>query len=331
MLRKVNPNYAYNERNLIVISSYRKQYSRAVVLILLLLSFSYTWSQQVQLPSARFLVLSDEGGFASDDQKAVARAMAKEADRIHAQFVVTAGDNYHGDGIASATDSRWKTEIENIYAAPSLQIPWYPSLGNHDYRGNPQCEIEYSTVNSRWKLTARYYAQSERIDDSTSILIVHLDTSPFVEKYQQQSDVYKVKGQDTKRQLVWLDSVLTATHVRWTIVVGHHPVYSAAPKHGDTKELIDQVLPILKKHSVPLYICGHDHVLQHLKHDAQNFVLCGGGAEHREVLQRNDVIFGVESLGFASVTVTATDLSLSLIDENNRVLHSVLLKAQSPK
>jgi tartrate-resistant acid phosphatase type 5 len=314
-------------KEVVVKSHYRKGFSRIAVVFAVLLSVSLAWAQSTQIPSARFLIISDAGGFASADQKAVAAAMGKEAERIKAQFVVTAGDNYHGDGIASATDPRWKVEIEDVYSAPALQIPWYPSLGNHDYRGNPGCEIEYSQISPRWKLTSRYYAQKERVDDSTSILIVHLDTSPFVERYQQESSTYKVNGQDTKRQLAWLDSVLTATQVRWTIVVGHHPVYSAAPKHGDTKELIDQVLPLLESHKVPLYVCGHDHNLQHLKHAAQNFVLCGGGAEHRPVLQRDDVVFGVESLGFASVTVTATELKLNLIDANNVVLHTVQIQA----
>jgi acid phosphatase len=303
----------------------------AAIVLSVLLIVTGTWSQSSQSSSARFLVLSDEGGFASSDQNAVAAAMAKEAERIHAQFVVTAGDNYHGDGIASATDPRWKTEIEDVYSFTSLQVPWYPSLGNHDYRGNPWSEIEYSNINPHWKFPARYYAQHERIDDSTSLLIVHIDTSPFVEKYQQQADVYKVKGQDTKRQLVWLDSVLTVSHDRWTIVVGHHPVYSAAPKHGDTKELIDQVLPILKNHHVPLYVCGHDHVLQQLKRGEQNFVLCGGGAEHRDVMQRDDVVFGIGSLGFLSVTVTARDINVNFIDSKNMLLHSFQVSASKSK
>ena len=319
------------QKETVEMSLRRSKTSLAVLFIAILLSVTATWSQNSQANSTRFLVISDEGGFASSDQKAVAAAMAKEAERISAQFVVTAGDNYHGDGIASATDPRWKTEIEDVYSFTALQIPWYPSLGNHDYRGNPECEIEYSKINPHWKFPSRYYAQQERVDDSTSLLIVHIDTSPFVEKYQQQSDVYKVKGQDTKKQLVWLDSVLTASHVRWTIVVGHHPVYSAAPKHGDTKELIDQVLPILKNHDVLLYVCGHDHVLQQLKHGAQNFVLCGGGAEHRDVMQRDDVVFGVGSLGFLSVTVTAKEMSVNFIDSKNTLLHGFQISIARPK
>lgn len=305
----------------------RNKTSLATIFIAILLSVTITWSQTSQSNSARFLIVSDEGGSASNDQKAVAAAMAKEAERIKAQFVVTAGDNYHDNGIATATDPRWRTEFENVYSFSALQIPWYPSLGNHDYRGNVDGEIEHSRLSLRWKLLSRYYAQTERIDDSSSLLIVHLDTSPFIKQYRVEPDEYHVQGLETNGQLVWLDSVLTATRVRWSIVVGHHPIYSSTPKHGDTKELIDQVLPILKKHRVPLYVCGHDHVLQHLKHDPMDFIVCGGGAKTRDVAQRDDVVFGVESLGFLSVTVTAKEISVNIIESKNTVLHRVQIPA----
>jgi acid phosphatase len=297
----------------------------------ILLGVSIAWSQNAQTPSLRFIIVSDEGGLASADQKAVAAAMAKEAERIKAQFVVTGGDNYHENGIATATDPRWKTEFEDVYSYSALQIPWYPSLGNHDNRGNVDGEIEHSKLSVRWKLPSRYYAQTERIDDSSSVLIVHLDTSPFITQYRMEPDEYHMKGLETKSQIVWLDSVLTATHVRWSIVVGHHPIYSAASKHGDTKELIDQVLPILRKHEVPLYVCGHDHILQHLRHDGMDFVICGGGAKHRDVEQRDDAVFGAGSLGFVSVTVIAQDLRINFIDSNNTVLHTVQIASPASR
>jgi len=314
-----------------VTSLRRQRKYLATLFIIMVFNVAATWSQTTQSNSVRFLIVSDEGGLASSDQKAVAAAMAKEAERIKAQFVVTGGDNYHENGIASATDPRWKTEFEDVYSFTSLQIPWYPSLGNHDNRGNVDGEIEHSKFSVRWKLPSRYYAQTERVDDSTTLLIVHLDTSPFITQYRMEPDEYHMKGLETKGQIGWLDSVLFATHARWSIVVGHHPIYSAASKHGDTKELIDQILPILKKHNVPMYVCGHDHILQHLKHDMMDFVICGGGAKHRDVEQREDAVFGAGSLGFVSVSVSAQDLRLNFIDANNTVLHSVQIPASTSK
>jgi len=281
--------------------------------------------QKADSSSARFLIIGDWGGFASKNQKAVAAAMGKEAQINHDQFVITVGDNYHGKGIASATDPRWKTEYEEIYSAISLQIPWYPTLGNHDYEGSPQAELDYSKYSKRWKFHHRYYAQEKKIDDSTKILIVHLDTSPFVTEYQQHDDQYHVKSQNTADQLHWLDSLLAATKDRWVIVVGHHPIYSAAPKHGDTPEMQSEVLPILEEHHVPVYVCGHDHVMQQLKDNGMNFFICGGGAEHRDVNERPDVIYGKGSMGFLSVTAYRDSLNFKMLDENNVLLHQATI------
>ena len=280
--------------------------------------------------SVRFLIISDMGGYASDNQKQVAVSMGQEAKKINAEFVVTIGDNYHGDGIASSTDPRWKTEFEDIYNSPSLQIPWYASLGNHDYRGNPDGEVAYSRLSKRWNLPSRYYVQKEQIVGKDSILIVHLDTSPFIKDYHKKKSEYyeHVKNQNADKQLKWLDSVLTVSKVCWTMVVGHHPIFSAAPKHGDTEELVDEVLPLLRKHKVLVYASGHDHVLQHLKEGNIHFFICGGGANFRDVAQRDDVVFGVGSLGFMSINVTLDKFQMKFIDGNGNVLHTAVIEKQ---
>ncbi|MFA7229246.1 MAG: metallophosphoesterase, partial [Melioribacteraceae bacterium] len=205
---------------------------------------------------------------------------------------------------------------------PSLRIPWHPSLGNHDYRGNVDCEIEYSKLNARWKFPSRYYAQKENIDDSNYLLIVHLDTTPFIKNYQREADIYHVENQDINRQLYWLDSVLTFSGARWTIVVGHHSIYAAASNHGNTQELTDKILPILTKHHVPLYVCGHYHVAQRLIRGATNFVVCGGGSSAGSVDQREDVVFGAGSLGFLSVSVSSENIRLKIINEKSDILYA---------
>ena len=289
----------------------------------LLLGLTVAWSQNAQSPSVRFIIVGDQGGFASPGKKNVAAAMGKEADRIKARFVLTVGDNFHEDGIASATDPRWQTEFEDVYSHPALQVPWYPSVGNHDYRGSVDAEIHYSRISARWRLSARYYTQLEPIDDSTSLFIVHLDTSPFIGKYRDEAVRYHMDGQDAKRQLVWLDSVLTCSPARWNVVVGHHAIYFAEPGHDDSKEMIDLVLPILRKHSVPLYVSGHYHFLQHLRRDGMDYMISGGGALTGDVAPREDIVFGIRSLGFVSVRATAESIQLEFIDQTNTVLHTV--------
>jgi tartrate-resistant acid phosphatase type 5 len=297
----------------------------AFLLIVLFIAAPVRAQDRREAASVRFLIVGDWGGSASKAQKAVAAAMAREAERIDAQFVVTAGDNYHGNGIASASDPRWKTEYEDVYSQKALQIPWYASLGNHDYAGNVDAEIEYSKISKRWKLPSRHYSQTEQVDDSTSILIIHIDTSPMKKKFRKAFPHYRSDELDPERQLRWLDSILVNSRSKWKIVVGHHPIYAAATMHGDSKRLKRLLLPILKKHRVPLYICGHDHVLQHLKHGNMNFIICGTGAKQWYVSSREDVVFGSRSLGFLSVIVTERNLLVNMVDEKNKILHSINL------
>ena len=277
--------------------------------------------------SLGFLVISDWGGKGGTTQVAVAQQMGRTAAAQKCSFVITCGDNYHGSGIASADSPRWKTEYEEIYSNPSLMIPWYAALGNHDNRGKAEAEIDYSKISSRWKMPARYYTHTEKIDGTNEALFVQMDTSPFVTAYHKKGSAYHVEGQDPKVQLRWLESVLAASRARWKIVVGHHPVYSAAPGHGDTKELIAHVLPVLQQYGVRIYFCGHDHVLQHLVDGGVNFFVCGGGSSHRTVNQRKDVQFGAGSAGFLSMTLTAATAQATYIDDKGRELYRTSIPA----
>ena len=278
--------------------------------------------------SLNFLVISDWGGKGGTTQVAVARQMGRMAAARKSSFVITCGDNYHGNGISSADSPRWKTEYEEVYRDPSLMIPWYASLGNHDNRGKADAEIAYSTLSPRWKMPARYYTHTEKIDGANEALFVHLDTSPFVASYHKKGSSYHVEGQDWKAQLRWLESVLAASQARWKIVVGHHPIYAAAAMHGDTKELKVEVLPVLEKYGVQVYFCGHDHILQHLVHGKVNFFVCGGGATHRAVKERPDVRFGAGSAGFLSMQLTATEAQAAYIDDKGKELYRTTISAR---
>lgn len=280
-----------------------------------------------QTSTLNFLYVSDFGGKAGKEQKSVASAMGKEALKINAKFVVTGGDNYHDNGIASENDIRWKTEFEDVYNSTSLQIPWYASLGNHDYLGNAEAEVKHTALSVRWKLPSRYYSQIEQIDSINSILIVHIDTPPFLIRYQKENEKYHVAEQNTKLQMKWLDSVLSNTKATWKVVVGHHPIYSAAPKHGDTNELIENILPILIKNNVKVYFCGHDHILQDIHTENIEFLVAGGGAKFRDVSESPNVVFGKGSLGFLSLSVTPEILSFRFIDSEGVILHSGNIKS----
>ena len=52
-------------------------------------------------------------------------------------------------------------------------------------------------------------------------------------------------------------------------------MYSAG-SHGPTPALISDVLPLLKAHGAH-YVCGHDHMLEHISHAGVEHILTGAG------------------------------------------------------
>lgn len=74
-------------------------------------------------------------------------------------------------------------------------------------------------------------------------------------------------------QLARLEAALNTTYLNlndvssgrsWVIVVGHYPVFSPG-SHGDTAELNLYLQPLLERHGVDVYLCGHDHFSAHMR------------------------------------------------------------------
>jgi tartrate-resistant acid phosphatase type 5 len=122
-------------------------------------------------------------------------------------------------------------------------------LGNHDYQGSIQAQLDYVYLSARWCLPARYHAVEKAINATASALLVFLDTSPFLSSYQANGPEYieGVGGQDPEWQLSWLQRTLAASKAAWKLVFGHHPIYSASPYHGDTLELQSRLLRFCKR------------------------------------------------------------------------------------
>lgn len=69
-------------------------------------------------------------------QMQVATAMGKYAAETDPKpsFLIALGDNFYDNGVYSSTDSLWQYLWKDVYLQyESLNIPWYPVFGNHDY------------------------------------------------------------------------------------------------------------------------------------------------------------------------------------------------------
>ena len=272
-----------------------------------------------------FIVFGDWGRHGETDQAEVAAQMAQTAQETRAKFIISVGDNFYEDGVASTDDKQWRTSFEDVYGAASLQVPWQVILGNHDYHGNCEAQLAYSAISSRWKMPARYYVQSQPIDAATTADFFYIDTTPMVKGYYAVSGKEKthdqVITQDVPRQLGWFKDALAASTAPWKIVVGHHPIYSGG-EHGDTPELIENILPLLLEHKVQAYFNGHDHDLQHLKVGELNLFGSGAGSQVRPTKKIEQSRFAQSTSGFTAVALQAGQMNIRMIDCHGAVVYT---------
>lgn len=274
-----------------------------------------------------FYVANDLGRNGYYDQKPIAERMGEMADKgVDPEFVLATGDIHHFEGVASVNDPLWMTNYELVYSHPELMLPWFPVLGNHEYRGNTQAVLDYSRVSRRWVMPARYYTQVFS-DKGMTLRVVWIDTAPLIGKYRREKDKYPdVSLQDDNRQLAWMDSVLTAAREDWVIVAGHHPIYAETPK--DAEERVDmqqRVDPILRRHHVDMYLCGHIHNFQHIRIKGSDidYITNSAGSLSRKVKPVEGTLFCSPEPGFSIVSASKQQLELRMIDKKGNVLYTV--------
>ena len=177
--------------------------------------------------SLNFMVIGDWGHNGHFYQKEVAHQLEIAMYQTDADFIVSTGDNFYPNGVASVNDPLWQSAFENIYHGPHTFEDWYVVLGNHDYLGNAQAQIDYTEKSQRWQLPARYYSKTFSLENNEQVLMVFLDTNPIQPEYKDRDKYRSTQGQDYKTQLTWLETQLAGSNAKWKIVVGHHPLYSS--------------------------------------------------------------------------------------------------------
>lgn len=280
-----------------------------------------------------FIVCSDMGRNGYYYQRQVAQTMGEVADAVGAECVAAIGDIHHFEGVASVADPLWTSNYEQIYTHPALMVPWYPVLGNHEYRGSTQAVLDYARVSRRWAMPARYYTRvlSGR---GTTVRLVWLDTTPMIDKYRRDSvGCPDVRTQDVERQLRWADSVLTAAREDWVVVMGHHPIYAETPKaESERGDMQRRLGTLLRRHRVDMYLSGHIHNFQHLRRqgDPVAYVVNSSGANARKIkTEAPDVVYCAPEAGFSLVSASPKSLELRMIDHTGAVLHTVSVERKA--
>ena len=300
----------------------------------LLLAILFCGSVQAQIKDYsifdhkfNFYIANDLGRNGYYDQKPIAELMGEMAEQgVDPEFILATGDIHHFEGVASVNDPLWMTNYELVYSHPELMIHWYPVLGNHEYRGNTQAVLDYGKVSRRWEMPARYYTKVFN-DKGMTMRVVWVDTAPLINKYREEKDKYPDAClQDDERQLAWIDSVLTAAKEDWVIVAGHHPIYAQTKKNESERTDMQQRLdPILRRHHVDMYICGHIHNFQHIRQKDSNidYITNSAGSLSRKVAPIEGTLFCSPEPGFSIISANKNQLELRMIDKKGNVLHTV--------
>ncbi|KAK4436793.1 Purple acid phosphatase 17 [Sesamum alatum] len=263
--------------------------------------------------TVRFLVVGDWGRKGEFNQSRVAYQMGRIGEELDIDFVVSTGDNFYDNGLKGEDDPNFLHSFANIYTAHSLQKQWFSVLGNHDYRGDAVAQLSpfLRKIDTRW-LCLRSFVVNAEIGE-----LLFMDTTPFVGKYFTKPGHHKYDWRDVLPVNKYTAQLLNESKARWRIVVGHHPIRSVG-HHGDTKELVHRLLPILQANKVDLYVNGHDHCLEHISDNESplQFLTSGGGSKawRGDSDKADGLKFFYDGQGFMSVQLTQSHAEIAFYD-----------------
>lgn len=281
---------------------------------------------EVPKSAVNFIIANDLGRNGYYEQKPIAKIMGYVAENMDIEMVAAAGDVHHFEGVASVNDPLWMTNYELIYDHPDLMIDWNAICGNHEYRGNTQAVLDYTHISRRWNAPAKYYTKVITSEDSGSCRLIFIDTTPLMDKYRNDTltypDAYK---QDAIAQLQWIDSVLVHSTEKWKIVIGHHPVYAETKKDQEERtDMQARLAPILEKHKVDVYFCGHIHNFQHIRPASSkvNYVVNSAGSLSRPVKTIEGTLFCSPDPGFTICSVNNQAFKFFFINHKGKNIYS---------
>lgn len=237
------------------------------------------------------------GGYHQRNAMATAAAMkaiAQDSDNHGTAFVLNTGDNFYYCGIRNTSDPQITEDYTNVFGG--MGVPWYNSLGNHDYGFSPEAQLSLNETIPGWIMDARYYHRRVVIpDDGIVANIIVLDTNPCIKDYRgsdrrkwdpcgtQYPDCSPIDepcrfnenilSQDCDAQLEWAKGVLAsipANRTEWVFIVGHHK--------ADEINVADFQTTFLDDPRVHLYLNGHTHNLEHYAVNGQaKYITTGAG------------------------------------------------------
>ena len=275
-------------------------------------------------------------------QGSVARAMLSTANKTKPEFVLALGDNFYADGVQSVNDSLWYSHFRDVYFRTNelRGVPWHPVIGNHDLGyGNSgvQAQVDRTAANTSdddgvWSMPGTNYTFKASIRGSPGFLqVVAVDTTWLAPSENEATDEQSstVKLSRLKSQLSNLFEIFQETlhypRPTWLLVAGHYPLHSHGEK-GDNSELLTYLLPFLQHYGVHSYLCGHDHINEHLSSSGIEFYVAGASSMTNTLDENTDSTATLNWAGesfaaFTRFTATTEQLIVDYIDVNGTIAY----------
>ncbi len=211
----------------------------------------------------RFSSFGDQGTGNPNDFGFTPQAIAivDHINRAQPLFQLYNGDLAYSD-LQQSTARAWADFFINNMPS-TANIPWMPSLGNHENEtGNgPQGFASYLT---------RYLLPDNGVTDFAgnwytfrvgSVCVISLDADDVV--YQDSGNFY-IHGYSGGAQKAWLRRTLAAARadagIDWIVVFQHMAVISSsASGNGCDLGLRQEFQPLFDEFDVDLVLCGHEH------------------------------------------------------------------------
>lgn len=254
-------------------------------------------SREIPADAFNFTVLGDWGGFpkpfyTTPIQLNSAKLLNQVADIADSQFTLAIGDNFYFWGVDSIHHPHFTKTFENIYTSRALQKPWYPLMGNHDWQGQDQIQIEYSEINYRWTFPYFYYSVEYKFGKNLDKTLKILMTDSQIQcDYKGSSAINKQYPRNPTEaekiaQLEWLEAELVKSQNNQDefIFVASHYEYHVPYDHK-TYKCMKEVNDLMDKYQVQAHFFGHIHELSHMipksgepGYGVLNYICSGNGA-----------------------------------------------------
>ena len=279
------------------------------------------------------VVLFGDSGTAKSFEP-VAREIARACAQQKCDFGLMLGDNFYIQPFRIGPRTSSSRHFESVFYTPLAGLgegfDMWSVLGNHGYRGCPQAQIDHTYRDPRpgkpdWLMPAQVFAVPKLPD----WLHVYAFDSEFVVNPRH----FPGSEQDFEAaRAKHLEGIAEALRDRqgWRVLVGHHPMYTTG-HHAEDRELEDLrglLRPIVEDLGVHIYLSGHDHDQELLRHGSLIQVVQGSGSRLRpqEIKPPASIPGGATSIGFwenpgfaiASFTRESLELEYFILDRATR-------------